>query len=74
MTAAQSNPTPDPAELARTYAEIAQRSSQIVSRYLASHQGAAAPVFSDELGIAQAFYDMMGKLLADPAQIAETQM
>ena len=74
MTAAQSNPTPDPAELARAYAEIAQRSSQIVSRYLASHQGSAAPVFSDELGIAQAFYDMMGKLLADPAQIAETQM
>ena len=74
MTAEQSNPHPDPAQLARAYARIAQRSSQIVSRYLASHQGAEAPVFSDELGIAQAFYDMMGQLLADPARIAETQM
>ena len=74
MTESQSNQAYDPAELAKAYAEIAQRSSEIVSRYLATHSNGAAPVFNDELGIAKAFYDMMGKLFADPAKIAEAQM
>ncbi len=33
-----------------------------------------APAFGDELGIAKAFYEMTGKLLADPAKFAEMQM
>ncbi len=74
MTEPQSPPNYDPAELARAYAEIAQRSSQIVSRYLATHNGSATPAFNDELGIGKAFYDMMGKLFADPSKIADTQM
>jgi len=74
VTESQSNQAYDPAELAKAYAEIAQRSSEIVSRYVAAHSDGAAPVLSDELGIAKAFYDMMGKLFADPAKIAEAQM
>ena len=38
MTEPEPKPAFEPAELARTYADIAQRSSQMVSRYLASHQ------------------------------------
>ena len=71
MTESQSKPAFDPAALAQAYAEIAQRSSQIVNRYLAMHGGSATPVFNDELGIAKAFYDMAGKLFADPAKLAE---
>ena len=71
MTEPQSQPAFDPAELARAYAEIAQRSSQVVSRYLASHSANGAPVFKDELGIAKAFYDMAGKLFTDPAKLAD---
>jgi polyhydroxyalkanoate synthase len=71
VTESQTKPAFDPAELAKAYAEIAQRSSQIVSRYLASHQAKGAPVFKDELGVAQAFYDMAGKLFSDPAKLAE---
>ena len=71
MTESQSKPAFDPAALAHAYAEIAQRSSQIVNRYLAMHGGSATPVFNDELGIAKAFYDMAGKLFADPAKLAE---
>ena len=73
MTDSQSNATYDPAELAKAYAEIAQRSSEIVSRYIATHSNGATPVMSDELGIAKAFYDMMGKLFADPAKIASAK-
>ena len=71
MTESQSKPAFDPAALAQAYAEIAQRSSQIVNRYLAMHGGSATPVFNDELGIAKAFYDMAGKLFADPAKLTE---
>ena len=71
MTESQTKPAFDPAELATAYAEIAQRSSQIVSRYMASHQGKGAPAFKDELGVAQAFSDMAGKLFSDPTKLAE---
>ena len=71
MTESQTKPAFDPAELATAYAEIAQRSSQIVRRYMASHQGKGAPAFKDELGVAQAFYDMAGKLFSDPTKLAE---
>ena len=71
VTESQSKPAYDPAALAHAYAEIAQRSSQIVNRYIASHGGKATPAFNDELGIAKAFYDMAGKLFADPAKLAE---
>jgi polyhydroxyalkanoate synthase len=63
----------DPAELAKTYAEIAQRSSQLLSDFIARQGAGSVPAFGDELGIAKAFYEMMGKLLADPAKFAEMQ-
>jgi polyhydroxyalkanoate synthase len=63
----------DPAELAKTYAEIAQRSSQLLSAFIARQGAGSVPAFGDELGIAKAFYEMMGKLLADPAKFAEMQ-
>ena len=63
----------DPAELARTYAEIAQRSSQLISDFIARQSAGGMPAFGDELGIAKAFYEMMGKLLSDPAKFAEMQ-
>ncbi|MBI4189657.1 MAG: class I poly(R)-hydroxyalkanoic acid synthase [Betaproteobacteria bacterium] len=69
----ETKPAPDAAELARTYAEIAQRSSQLLSDFIARQGAAGAPAFGDELGIAKAFYEMMGKLLADPAKFAEMQ-
>ena len=34
----------------------------------------ATPAFGDELGIAKAFYEMAGKLFADPAKFAEMQV
>ena len=63
----------DPAELTRTYAEIAQRSSQLVSDFIARQGAGGAPAFGDELGIAKAFYEMMGKLLTDPTKFAAMQ-
>ena len=63
----------DPAELAQTYSEIARRSSELLTNFIARQGAGGAQAFGDELGIAKAFYEMMGKLLADPAKFAEMQ-
>ena len=74
MTEPQAKPAPDPIELAQTYAEIAQRSSQLMGDYIARQSKGGVPAFGDELGIAKAFYEMTGKLFADPAKFVEMQM
>lgn len=65
---------PDPAELAKTYAEVAQRASHLIGEHVQRQlkKGVATP--SDELGIAQAFMDMMSKLLSNPYKLAQNQM
>ncbi len=65
---------PDPKEVAKTYAEVAQRASHLISEHVQRQlkKGVATP--SDELGIAQAFMDMMAKLLANPYRLAQSQM
>jgi polyhydroxyalkanoate synthase len=73
VSTSQSQSAPDPVELARTYAEIAQRSSRLVGDFIARQAASGAPAFGDELGIAKAFYEMMGRLLADPAKFAAMQ-
>ena len=65
---------PDPQEVAKTYAEVAQRASHLISDHIQRQlkKGVATP--ADELGIAQAFMDMMAKLLANPYKLAQSQM
>lgn len=65
---------PDPNEIAKTYAQVAQRSSGLISDHIHRQlkKGVSAP--ADELGIAQAFMDMMAKLLSNPLQMAQAQM
>jgi polyhydroxyalkanoate synthase subunit PhaC len=67
-------PLPDPAEIAKTYAEVAQRASKLLTDHIQRqlHKGITAP--ADELGIAQAFMDMMAKMLANPYKLAQAQM
>ena len=67
-------PLPDPKEVAKTYAEVAQRASKLLTDHIQRQvkKGVAAP--ADELGIAQAFMDMMAKMLANPYKLAQTQM
>jgi hypothetical protein len=55
LTEPQANASFDPAELARTYAAIANRSSQLVSEFIARQGQGGVPAFGDELGIARHF-------------------
>ncbi|MBS1171698.1 MAG: poly-beta-hydroxybutyrate synthase [Proteobacteria bacterium] len=65
---------PDAKEVAKTYAEVAQRASKLITEHMQRQikRGVSAP--TDELGIAQAFMDMMAKLLANPYKLAQAQM
>ena len=76
MTAAQQpeQKTYDPVELAKIYADIAQKSGQLVTRFMERRANGGALGLSDELGIAQAFFEAWTKLLADPFKLAEVQM
>ena len=65
---------PNPAEMAKTYAEVAQRASRLITQFVEkkAREGVSAP--SDDLGVAQAFQDLSARLLADPFKLAQTQM
>ena len=65
---------PNPADVAKSYAEVAQRSSRLLTQFMEkkAKEGMSAP--SDELGIAKAFMDLSSRLLANPYKLAQTQM
>ncbi len=65
---------PDPQEVAKTYAEVAQRASKLLTDHMKRQVAKGATPPQDELGIAQAFMDMMAKMLANPYQLAQAQM
>lgn len=64
---------PDPTELVKTYADVAQRAGRLLSKFIEkkSKEGVAIP--SDELGLARAFMDMSSRLMANPCRLAHTQ-
>jgi len=65
---------PNPADVAKSYAEVAQRASRLLTQFMEkkAKEGVAAP--SDELGVAKAFMDLSSRLLANPYRLAQTQM
>ncbi len=65
---------PDPQEVAKTYAEVARRASHLISDHVHRQLKKGVSTPADELGIAQAFMDMMAKLLANPYKLAQAQM
>ena len=65
---------PNPAEMAKTYAEVAQRASRIITQFMEkkAKEGVEAP--SDEMGVARAFMDLSARLMANPYKLAQAQM
>src|SRR5574343_1873969 len=70
---AQNAGLPNPAEMAKTYAEVAQRASRLITQYMEkkAKDGVDAP--SDEMGVAKAFMDLSARLMANPYKMAQTQ-
>ena len=72
--AEQDKTLPNPADVAKTYAEVAQRASRLITQFMEkkAKDGVSAP--SDEMGVAKAYMDLSARLLANPYKLAQTQM
>src|SRR2546426_3928477 len=66
-------PPPDPAQSARVFAEVAERSSRLMGEFLQRQAGGQGVATSDEFGIARAFMDLYARMLAKPWKLAEMQ-
>ena len=73
---------PDPVELSRAVANIAERSQRLVADFAArqSGNGSTSPTGSgglgtaDPLNIAGAFFEMTAKLMVDPTKLVQAQV
>ena len=70
----QQPPAADPAELAKIFGDVAERSGRILGDYVKRHADGKGVAFTDEFGIAKAFMDLSAKMLANPWKLAEAQM
>ncbi len=61
---------PDPRDIAKTYFDVASRASKLLTDHIHRQISKGASMPSDELGIAQAFMDMMAKMLANPYKLS----
>jgi polyhydroxyalkanoate synthase len=64
---------PDPTELGRSMADIAERSQRIVTDWL-KRQALDVPHAADPLNIANAFFEMTTRLMANPAHLLQAQI
>ena len=73
MSAPETKTAPDPVEIAKTYAEVAERASALIQSHIKRQmkKGVSAP--SDDLGIAKAFMDMSHQMLANPQHLIDAQ-
>ncbi|MGH7093845.1 MAG: class I poly(R)-hydroxyalkanoic acid synthase, partial [Stellaceae bacterium] len=66
---------PDPAELSRQFADIAERSQRIVADFLKRQGSDDTPVgMAAPTAIGTAFFEMTARLMADPVRLVETQL
>ncbi|HEX3953460.1 MAG TPA: class I poly(R)-hydroxyalkanoic acid synthase [Stellaceae bacterium] len=67
---------PDPAELSRQFAEIAEKSQQLITDFLARQSrrdGEEHIGMADPMAIGAAFLEMTTKLMADPSRLVQAQ-
>ncbi|MFO1056973.1 MAG: class I poly(R)-hydroxyalkanoic acid synthase [Dongiaceae bacterium] len=66
---------PDPVELSRAMASIAERSQRLVLDFVGRQQanGGNGLGMGDPLNIGQAFLDLTARMMADPARLVEAQ-
>src|SRR5438094_2869631 len=64
---------PDSAELAKRFAELAERSQRLVADFLARQGEGEAVGLSNPMAIGAAFFAMTARLMADPQKLVEAQ-
>jgi polyhydroxyalkanoate synthase len=67
------NEMPDPAELSRTLASIAEQSQKVVTEFLARNAEKGQPSSPDPYGIGRAFLEMTNRMMAQPDKVLQAQ-
>ena len=65
---------PDPKEMALIYGDVAERACKLIGDHVQRQMKKGISMPSDEMGVAQAFMELMSKLLANPYGMAQAQM
>ena len=65
---------PDPVEISKSMADIAERSQKLVADFLARQDNDAGHGPIDPLNIGSAFMEMTQRMMADPAKLVQAQM
>ena len=74
MSKDQAKSAPPVTDSAAIFAEVAQRSSRVMSDFLQRQAEMQNSVVADEFGIAKAFMDLSALMFAKPQHLAEAQM
>jgi poly[(R)-3-hydroxyalkanoate] polymerase subunit PhaC len=64
---------PDPAQIAKVFAEVAERSGRLTAEFLQRQASGKGVALSDEFGIGRAFMDLSARMLANPWKLGEMQ-
>ena len=73
-SAPEPKPLPDPAELSRRFAEIAEQSQRLVTDFLSRQNGEGGLGMATPTAIGAAFFEMTSRLMSDPSKLVEAQM
>ncbi len=65
---------PDPLEVSRMMARIAEQSQRLVADFLSHQNGSSGLGMSDPLNIGQAFFDMTARMMANPAKLVDAHI
>lgn len=65
---------PDPVEMSRAMARIAERSQRLVTEFLSKQAADGMRGPSDPFNIGQAFLEMTAKMMTDPSKLVQAQM
>ncbi len=75
MTGSESTASmPDQAALLAKWAELAERSQQVVQAFAQQQSDQGGFSLVDQQSVSRAFFDMMTKMASDPMKLAEAQM
>jgi polyhydroxyalkanoate synthase len=66
--------SPDSEEIASTFAEVSRRASHLLGEHIKRRMQKGIPAPSDDLGIAEAFMEMMSHLVSNPYKLAMANM
>jgi polyhydroxyalkanoate synthase subunit PhaC len=65
---------PDPAELSRRLAEVAEQSQRIVAEFLSRQNGDGGVGMADPMAIGATFFELTARMMADPARLVQVQL